>query len=264
MNFRECLLSEVDTLAPDAHIGLLLSGGMDSASILFALHERRRNVTAYSFTLETRLSKDFQYARALATHFNFPFVPIYLPSDTVTLERDCILLASKYRCKRKTQFECVWPFLYAYPLIAEPIISFGIGAEGLFCSTKHAVIGYRQRPDDFRRAFFSDHEAGQRQQHAILSAEYAKTVFAPFFSPRLFDCFIGTTWEECNHPHIKQPEIDAFPELFGSIKTLRQNLQKGDSGIAHHFEQLLHSSLNRRQTKSMVAFYNDLVKEYGN
>ena len=47
---------------PDNEVAVLLSSGIDSASVLFSLLEAGKKVTAYTFCLDDRVSTDLKYA----------------------------------------------------------------------------------------------------------------------------------------------------------------------------------------------------------
>lgn len=56
------------------------------------------------------------------------------------------------------------------------------------------------------------------------------------------------------------PLTMAFPEYMKRVKVgVHANLQLGDSLIAKHFELLLGSSWDIRQSKTVRSIYNDLI-----
>ena len=171
IDIKKVLLQSAGT--PENDAAVLLSAGVDSSSVLFALLEAGKRVTAYSFCLDDRTSTDVKYAQITAKEFGVPFVHI----------------------------------------------------------------------------------------HRNLSRVYKKCWVAPYMTQEMIDELKGTTWDEVNRPHQKQPILDAFPEQFKRIKIFKHtNFQKGDSGISEHFEKLLHTDLNVGKHKSVVGIYNYLVK----
>lgn len=64
------VLIECASRIPDNKVALLLSAGMDSQALLFALKEASKEPVVYSFTLEDRESLDFRRARETANIFN--------------------------------------------------------------------------------------------------------------------------------------------------------------------------------------------------
>lgn len=54
----------------------------------------------------------------------------------VNIVNDFKLLASKYNCKKKTQYECTWPYIYTFPIIKEKYILSGLAADGYYGVSK--------------------------------------------------------------------------------------------------------------------------------
>lgn len=74
------------------------------------------------------------------------------------------------------------------------------------------------------------------------------------------ELFNGTSWDEINRPHHKQPILEAFPGKYSCRKVYPQNLQ--GSGISEHFKSLLNTPLNRYGYKSIVGVFNDIDRGY--
>lgn len=256
LNLHDILINLASEIA-DTDVAVMTSAGIDSASIVFALLELKKRVHIYSFTLDTHQSTDFINAQKLARLYNLDFTPIILPTNVDVLMKDVLKLHSEYGCIKKTEYECVWPFLYAYSQVKEDTIANGIPADGYFCLSKKGMIHYKDRIDEFREMYFSGPNVGQQKQHNLLAKNYNKKLFMPYLSRKVFDYLYGTTWEECNKPHQKQPILNAFPNDFKNIQVLKHtNLQLGDSGISELFNKLLDTGLNIRHYKSVVGIYN--------
>lgn len=257
-DIHRVLVTQAERL-PDDYVGLCLSSGTDSISMLFALLEAKKKVTAYSFFLEGRASTDVLGARSIAAQFGVGFVAVMLPSDIATLKLDCLRLKREFACESKTQFECVWPFLHTYPLVREPIIATGLGAGGHFCLSKKGMIHYRDRIQEFRDDFFARPAAGQMPQHELLAKHFNKTGWHPWMTSEMIEEFRGTTWSQLNRPRTKQALYDSFPQ-FARIKIRgHTNLQLGDSGIAHHFTKLLATDWNTTHARSVVSIYHRIT-----
>jgi asparagine synthetase B (glutamine-hydrolysing) len=255
---RAVLLAELGKIESDS-VGVLLSGGIDSASIMFALLELGKKVTAYSFTIDGHVSTDFSLARRNATAFGVPFVPVFLPRDLGALKRDLHALALTRLATKKTDYECGWPMIHAYGAVKEPVVASGMGADGHFCISKKGMIHYRDRIDEFRLGLYSSPGYAQRPLHDFLARSFGKQACMPYLSDAMRAAFLGTTWEQVNKPKQKQPILDAFSQQFARMKVLPHvNLQLGDSRIAEHMAGLLKSDWNKRDARSMVAIYNDL------
>jgi len=209
--------------------------------------------------LDGHMSTDFVLARRNAATFGARFVSVLLPTDVYVLQKDVVKL-SKLGCKKKTDFECCWPLLYAFASVEESVVFSGMGADGHFCISKKGMLHYRRRIEEFRRKTFGNPGYGQRPIHYKIAGSYNKTSIMPYMSTDMQRVFNGTSWEEVNKPHQKQPILDAFPCQFGKIKVLpHTNLQMGDSGIAKHFKCLLRTDWNIGPWRSCVGIYNAVV-----
>jgi asparagine synthetase B (glutamine-hydrolysing) len=243
---------------PEHRVAVLLSGGIDSASILFALLDAGKDVDAYSFALAGYPSTDFLAARALARSLGIGFRPVYLPRDLAILKRDVVRLTREIGARSKTAVECFWPMLYAYPETAETVVASGMGADGHFCISKRGMIHFRDRIDEFRRGLYANPDYAQAPLHHAFAASLGKRAEMPYLSDAMRAEFLGTSWRSINTPHQKQAILDAYPEQFVRMRVRpHTNLQLGDSGIAEQFEALLRSDWNpRNQARSVVALYN--------
>lgn len=72
----ELLTEAVRPYAHRGHIGVLLSGGIDSSLVLAALVHSGANVTAYHIGTDDPLADESAYAREVCRHLSVPFVPV--------------------------------------------------------------------------------------------------------------------------------------------------------------------------------------------
>jgi len=231
------LMNEIDV--PDDDCAVLLSGGVDSISVGFAAERLGKKVHAYSFCLDTHPSYDFQKAKEIAEIFNWPFTGIEVP--TKNLADDWHRLV-QLDCRKKTHFECVYPFLYVYPEIKQKYVLSGWAADGYYGISKKAMINYRQTQelfDKFRDNYFSPEMCAGYNWHKKVSDEYDKVFVTPYLTESVKEFFYSKSWDEVNKPFQKHHVRNAFDEFkrIGKIKN-HLNLQI-DSGIVNLFESLL-------------------------
>lgn len=250
MRLNDIFNSQIEKLPKK--VALCLSGGIDSVALLSLLLENKKKVVIYSFTLEDYESFDFITAKELSERFNCEFNPVYLPIDIGVLKKDILRLHTDYNCRKKTEYECVWPFLYIYPAIKEKVIVTGLGAEGHFGTTKKGALHYHDDLDGFRDTFFGNKNVSQQYQHKKLCAENKKVSYFPFLTEEIRNYFRGKTWEEVNKPKLKQPILDL---INFEISVKSSNLQLG-SGVADHFDKLLYTDWNNHNYKSVVGILN--------
>jgi asparagine synthetase B (glutamine-hydrolysing) len=262
-NVRAVIMDELRHIkASGKSAAVLLSAGVDSHSVLFACLELKIPVTAYSFTLEDRESRDFTYARRSADVLKVPFQPIKLSKELRQLQRFC-LYARSVGAKSKTDYECSWPMFVAFRKIADDghhFVLTAVAADSHFALSKKANMHYKDKVDVYRRIVFSKPNTGQklllRSEAARLGLEY----LTPYDTTRMCSELHGYSWDELNKPKQKQPIRSAFEDYFAKCKTtVHTNLQLGDSGIADHFNILLNSPWNKWGYKSVKGIYNRLL-----
>ena len=256
---KEILESEAKQYKNNS-VGVLLSAGVDSQSVLFSLLSVGNKPVVYSFTLDNHESKDYLKAKEVARKFNLKFVPIILPTNLDILKMDLKRLKN-YGATNKVDFECGFPMLYAYPTIKEKIVASGMAADANFCLSKKGMLHYKDRLDDFRDMMFNDPKVVQINTHTALAKKYNKIIWFPYLGSNVRKHFRGTTWDEINKPKQKQPIRDTYPEWFKiSQPTLHVNLQKGDSGIDDLFHSLIYTDWNIGNFKSVKGILNAVVK----
>lgn len=251
---RERIFRELER-APE-RVGVALSGGVDSTSVLVALLKMKRTVTAYTFCIRGRLSRDLLIARTTAKTLGVDLVEVPLPSDPETVAYDVkILIKTLFaRMPKKTAVECLWPFIYLQQKLQEDALATGFGADSHFGISKKAMIHHRHSAaalDEYRIAAYANPDTAQIRQRAMLF--WPKQILCPYRSVVISDLFLGVEWDEINRPMEKQTIRSAFPEL-DRLPPLGKhtNLQKGDSGIVELFER----AAAARGWRSPTAWYN--------
>ena len=263
---------------PTKKCAVLLSGGVDSLSVALAAHNVGKEVIAYSFHLEGNESYDFKTAQKFSEQMGWTFKPTIVPTDN--LEEDWHTLV-KMGCKKKTHFECVFPFLYVYPNITEEYILTGWGADGYFGVSKKAQMRYgsekgnKRYKDFFKNTphniktfdeardiyFLPDNSAGLKWHNKVVEL-FDKKHITPYLHSTVKDYFYGFNWEQLNKPEQKHHIRNAFPELlnFGKIRK-HTNLHLG-AGVDKLFESLLNNSkVNYNNRKRMMDVSKDWYKK---
>ena len=255
---RKALAEEVSKVE-ETEVAVMLSAGVDSASVMFALIEAGKKVTAYSFTLEHHVSTDFSEARKRAATFDVPFVPVFLPTDLASMKSDMLELRD-VGAAYKSQYETGWPMLYVYAKVDQKVVASGLSADNHFCLHKRAMIHYRDKQDEWRKICYDDDWTVRL--HTALGNEWGVRHFDPYASQAMIDLFHGASWEDLNKPKQKQPVRESFKEEFSKVKMFdHASYQIGDSNIAQHCaDTLLASDWNVRNAKSVVTVYNDITK----
>jgi len=231
-------------------------------------------VIAYSFHLEGNESYDFKTAQKFSEQMGWTFKPTIVPTDNLVEDWHTLV---KLKCKKKTHFECVFPFLYVYPNITEEYVLTGWGADGYFGVSKKAQMRYgseesnkryheyfKNNPkniktfDEARDIYFLPDNSAGLKWHNKLVEKYNKKHITPYLHSAVKEYFYLFNWEELNKPEQKHHIRNAFPELlnFGKIRK-HTNLHLG-AGVDKLFESLLNNSkINFNKRNRMMDVSKD-------
>ena len=252
----------VEEQIPEDNVAVLLSGGVDSQSVAFAAHRLGKNITAYTMYVDGNPSKDAQHAISVAEHFGWGLDVIDVPIDL--LVEDFKQLVKKYDCKKKTQVECTWPFLYVYPRILEKVVLSGWAADGYYGLSKRCALHFKEpkeKFDEFRDGYFGGENVVGINQQYMLSEEYGKRFVAPYMDQRVKDYMYQFDWFEMNNPYQKHVVVEAFPE-FKEIKVRKHESLQLAAGVPEIFESLLDNPdinlYNRQRTMDLIRDWQDV------
>ena len=273
------LINHIENNVPDSKIAVLLSGGVDSISIALATHHAGKKVHAYSFHLDTHETYDFIKAKEVSEYMKWDFTEVVVPTNNIV--DDWKTLAEF--CRKKTHFECVFPFLYVYPQIEEKYVLTGWGADGYFGPSKKAMMRYssykkkrnyvayckkhnqkRLNWNEFRIAYLDGDCAGLKE-HTRLAEKYNKIHVTPYLDKKVRKFLMSKSWKELNKPRQKEIIRSDFTELekFGTIKP-HQNLHL-NAGIDRVFKELLNNTdINFNNRKRMMDVCRDWYKRENN
>jgi asparagine synthetase B (glutamine-hydrolysing) len=250
------LINEVEKSIPEKEVALLLSGGVDSISVGFAAERLDKKIHAYSFRLDNKSSYDYNKAKDIAQMRGWKFTGITI--DTSKLINDFHALVD-LGCKKKTQFECTYPFLHIYPEIKESHVLSGWAADGYYGISKKAMIHYKDNNfDEFRDDYFKKENRAGYEYHNKVAKLFNKILVTPYLTESVKEFFYKHNHEQLNKPFQKHHVRNAFYE-FNEIGKVENhcNLQIG-SGIIKLFETLLNNKdINFKNRTRMLDVYRD-------
>jgi len=266
---NKLLENHIKNNVSDKNIAVLLSGGVDSLSVAFACEKLKYNITAYSFKLDNQSNYDFDKAEEVARKMNWKFVECIVPTNN--LRQDFLHLNKKYECIKKTHYECVFPFMYLYPLITEKYVISGWAADGYYGVSKKACINYKEpksKFDEFRDDYFKNFNRAGYNWHTLLAHKHNKIFITPYLDEEVKKYFYQFDWYSLNKPNQKHHVRNAYKEYFDRIDTVKNhiNLQIG-SGITRLFEKLIEDSIinfkNRKRIMDICRDWKDKEKYHG-
>ena len=181
------LTKEVEETVPEDEVALLLSGGVDSISVGFAAHRLNKKIHAYSFRLHKIPSYDYNKAKDIAQIMGWKFTGITI--DTSKLLEDFFELV-EMGCRKKTQFECTYPFLHMYPKINEKYVLSGWAADGYYGLSKKAMIHYKgDNFNEFRNDYYKEENRAGYIWHKKVAELNDKILVTPYLSESVKEFF---------------------------------------------------------------------------
>ena len=250
------LTKEVEKLVPDDEVAVLLSGGVDSISVAFAAERLGKKITAYSFRLDNHESYDYNKAKDIAQMRDWKFMGITI--NTSQLVNDFHALV-ELGCRKKTQFECTYPFLHIYPEIKEQYVLSGWAADGYYGLSKKAMIHYKgDNFNEFRDDYFKKENRAGYICHKKVEDLYNKSLVTPYLSESVKQFFYRYNHEELNKPFQKHHIRNGFYE-FNEIEKVENHLNlQIESGIIKLFGKLLNNKeINFKNRTRMLEVYSD-------
>ena len=257
---RDYLEKSISKVQDDT-VAVLLSGGVDSMTIAFAADSIGKKVATYTFHLEGEPSYDAMKALEYSEKFGWKSHLTIVPTELQELKSQWINLSDNYDCRKKTHFECTYPFLYVYPHIKETHIFSGLGADSSYGLSKTAMMHYKhpkEKFDEYRMKAHSLKPGGYGQQ-ILLAKQYGKVYNTPYMEEHIKEYFLGFTWEQINKPFEKALIVNDFRDYFDKIGKWRKhtNLQL-DSKINILFEKLIDEpDINFRNRKRIMDIARD-------
>jgi len=278
---KKYLQNHIKDNTPDEEVAVLLSGGVDSISVALSAHSVGKKVIPYTFHLINKPSYDSQTAKTVSDMMGWKLNTIEVPTENLV---DDWYKLVKLGCKKKTHFECVFPFLYIYPEIKEKYVLTGWGADGYFGVSKKAMMRYSNDKkwdnytkyckehnqkqltfNEFREAYFSENECAGLKWHNFVVAKYNKIHITPYLDKKVKTYLMKKDWQELNKPRQKEIIRKDFTKLkkFGIIKE-HQNLHLG-SEVDKLFKTLLNNpTINFKERKRMMDVSRDWYEKEKN
>lgn len=261
---RQRLLAQTQVdWTEDRPVGIALSGGVDSCSILAAMTLNGVKPVVLSYTPDTHESTDFKMARECAGDHGLEFVPVFVSMSTARLEsgaRDVIA----YGYKTKLEVECLVPMMQVLRVAARVgvhALYTGDQADGFFINSNwmarnfdraQGIPGYKRtavkvdddpwRIDRLRDIYWDEDRSCSGALQFMGSNGLGVDVRVPYRDPAIREAFRGSLWRDVNEPRIKEPIRLAFKDVLNvriPTRPLPVNLHKGDSRFAEVMGQKL-------------------------
>lgn len=245
---------------------LLLSGGVDSATVLASLLALGDRPECYTFQFGDYPSTDVRVAADMARTFNLKHTIVQVPRDPDSIVADIREVTPLLSHVLKTHVQCSIPFKY----LAQAVRADGhraalmaMAMDELLGTGRHASVAYGQGGDPAFLAFRkTEHADPTRSNFSCknVARHFGVELIDIAEAPPVEDVLLGMTHAQLHKPRPKWAMLKAFPEFWRRGAWYR----KGDplqvvSGIRDAHDCLLRTPLNRGH-KAVVAIYRDIAE----
>jgi asparagine synthetase B (glutamine-hydrolysing) len=256
-----------ESIKDSKDVALLFSGGTDSLTCLFSLFEMDIKPTLYTFYLEGKPNRDLEYSKKVAEFYSLEHTIIEIPYSLSKLEESVLYITENLPVDRKTNVQCVFPFLYVMPQVKEKYVVSGLCADDLYGSAKSVIIKASKNKEVFdsirEKTRSSLNSSAYLPIKQFIEQTHGKVFITPYREQEVHDFFMEKSWAELNKPKQKQIAIDAFSSYFEEQDIYRKNSNlQVESGIREYHNELINSELNENNRRRVDEIYKDLIKGF--
>lgn len=248
-------------------VALLFSGGMDSLSLLISCLDVGIKPHLYTFKLNYVESEDVLCARKIKDIFNLNYTEIKIDDSIEQLVDDVYHIIKKFKVKKKTQIQCIQPFLHILPNIKESVVLSGLCADDIYGTSRKMQELGRKDEDEFFKKRLEKHNNIESSSYKFIKEiceDYNKQFIAPYKDNEILVRYIlNCGFKKLHSPKQKNIMYEAYKEEIDSYKLYRRNSNlQVNSGIRGWHDTLLNTGLNSKNYKSVVGIYNTIYRYY--
>jgi len=256
----------LQTLEPFKHLPILLSGGMDSATLVAALLELGARPKCYSFRLGERDSVDVRVARKICLDHALELDLTTIPRDPATLISDVRQVIRMLGVYAKAAVQCCQPIMRMCSKIAIENRMAIIGTGGICEDNRRVNVFLGQCGEDgmtrnYRRHNLLNWQASTTGRMIEMGEHCGVQLVQPYAMRPIATYGLHLDLREINWPRQKGIALRAFPEFFANGYWKKNSSLQVNSGIREWHDTLLKSKHNKRGSKAVLGVYSDIFKE---
>lgn len=264
---RRQLVARVARLDPSGEANLMLSGGVDSATILFALLEAGRTPHCLTFQVGDRTSNDVRVASSMCQRFGLRHTIVRIAPD---LLRDdvaqvlCMVDWTKVERVKKTIVQCVHPFLYLCRAMTSDMAFTGIQGDSFFLTDRKSNVARHAHGEEYvwgwRRSYAADPVYSDYHIGDVAQRVYGKTLVDVYDWPWWAWWIQHYSTALTNTPKTKWAAVRIFEDYWRKGAWFREpdRFQIG-SGLRELHDTLLRGTRHR----AVIAVYNEMARGLG-
>ncbi len=266
-----------ETIGEETEVGLLLSGGLDSLSVLLGCLDLGIKPICYTFYLSNHESDDLKSVRRLKEIYNLKVVEVCLDVEKIDLYKDVKTIIKEYQNDphaiqhKKTFIQCYHPMTYIAPIIKEKVVLTAFLADDLqFAGRKRNLLGRDTSPEGVKKLYqhrldeVNNPSDGSMKQIIDLFSRYNITLVDIYHIQSIVDFFLEQDFLTCTKPKEKNIIYEAYQEDLDkyNIKRIHSSYQVNSMIREWHDNVFLHNpTINMNNNKAIVGVYNRMFKE---
>ena len=242
---RSVLENEVSNQFNKEKVCLLLSGGMDSTTLGLVSHHIGKQIVSVSFELEGEPNLDCIRSENTSKQMGWEFHKVIVPRDDY--ENWFFKLIFEHRCKKKTELEVLYPFIFLLEKVKE------LGFKKVLCGNGNPIPDGRNDSIQGRRDWVGYMKSLSNEDLITDGTQkcidYGRSIgvdlVLPLSHPSVRETLTKVTYDQLHHPFQKTP----FKRLYendvhkiGLMEVKNLSLQKGNG-----FQELYSSILKNPQ-----------------
>ena len=248
-------------------IALLFSAGVDSLCVLLSCLDVGIRPHLYTFKLKSYDSDDYFTAIKISKLYDLKLTIIEIDDTNVNkLIDDIKYIIKKFKVKKKTAIQCIYPFIYIINKIEEKTVFTGLSADILHGGTRQMhVIGRKDEKafNDLRLEWiYSKELASYCYIEQMFTERGIKLIDVYRSNQELIDFFMSKTFKELTSPKEKNIAYESYKKEMDEYKLYRRPSPfQINSKVREWHDTLLNTNENINNNKRVTAIYNRYYKE---